>query len=118
MDTNYAYATIPALTREKYAEANDLIRKAWAADEPFAFNGRYTKLRYVNCWPKPIQRPAPPIFIPGGGSGETYDFCPDNTYPYSYLSYTAHLLPTLLRERYWKPLAHRTDYESPHTPDS
>src|SRR5262249_3488703 len=68
MDTNYAYGTIPALTREKYAEAHDLIRKAWAADQPFAFNGRYTKLRYVNCWPKPIQRPAPPIFIPGGGS--------------------------------------------------
>src|SRR5882762_10178937 len=60
MDTNYAYGTIPALTREKYAEAHDLIRRAWAADEPFAFNGRYTKLRYVNCWPKPIQRPAPP----------------------------------------------------------
>ena len=57
MDTNYAYGTIPALTREKYAEAHDLIRKAWAADEPFAFNGRYTKLRYVNCWPKPIQKP-------------------------------------------------------------
>ena len=58
MDTNYAYGTIPALTREKYAEAHDLIRKAWAADEPFAFNGRYTKLRYVNCWPKPIQQSA------------------------------------------------------------
>ena len=80
MDTNYAYGTIPALTREKYAEAHDLIRKAWAADEPFAFNGRYTKLRYVNCWPKPIQKPAPPVFIPGGGSVETYDFCLDNTY--------------------------------------
>src|SRR5213079_924674 len=28
MDTNYAYGTIPALTREKYAEAHDIIRKA------------------------------------------------------------------------------------------
>jgi len=28
MDTNYAYGTIPALTREKYAEAHDQSRKA------------------------------------------------------------------------------------------
>src|SRR5260370_12498039 len=54
MDTNYAYGTIPALTREKYAEAHDLIRKAWAADEPFAFNGRYTQPRDVHCCPQPL----------------------------------------------------------------
>ena len=107
MDTNYAYGTIPALTREKYAEAHDLIRKAWAADEPFAFNGRYTKLRYVNCWPKPIQKPHPPIFIPGGGSVETYDFCIDNTYSYSYLSYSGYLRAKLLMEGYWKRVAER-----------
>ncbi|HYR65745.1 MAG TPA: LLM class flavin-dependent oxidoreductase, partial [Reyranella sp.] len=114
MDTNYAYGTIPALTREKYAEAHDLIRKAWAADEPFAFNGRYTKLRYVNCWPKPIQRPAPPIFIPGGGSVETYDFCLDNTYSYSYLSYSGYLRAKLLMEGYWKRVAERKVDESPY----
>ena len=45
---------------------HELIRKAWAADEPFVFNGRFTQLRYANCWPKPVQKPRPPIFIPGG----------------------------------------------------
>ncbi|HEY4124548.1 MAG TPA: LLM class flavin-dependent oxidoreductase, partial [Rhizomicrobium sp.] len=44
MDTNYCYGQIPALTREKYQEAHDLIMKAWAEPDPFAFNGRYTKL--------------------------------------------------------------------------
>ncbi len=29
MDTNYCYGQIPALTREKYAEAHELIIKAW-----------------------------------------------------------------------------------------
>ena len=48
MDTNYCYGQIPALTREKYAEAHDLIIKAWTEREPFAFNGRYNKLRHVN----------------------------------------------------------------------
>jgi hypothetical protein len=34
MDTNYAYGTIPALTREKYAEAHDLIRSPSTAATP------------------------------------------------------------------------------------
>jgi alkanesulfonate monooxygenase SsuD/methylene tetrahydromethanopterin reductase-like flavin-dependent oxidoreductase (luciferase family) len=78
MDTNYAYGQIPALTRDKYVEAHELIRRAWKEDEPFHFNGRFTQLRYANCWPKPIQSPRPPVFIPGGGSVETYDFCIEN----------------------------------------
>ncbi len=91
MDTNYCYGQIPALTREKYAEAHDLIMRAWTTREPFAFNGRYNKLRHVNIWPRPIQQPHPPIHIPGGGSVETYDFCIDNTYSYSYLSFTGYI---------------------------
>ncbi|MFP6605740.1 MAG: LLM class flavin-dependent oxidoreductase [Myxococcota bacterium] len=59
MDTNFCYGQIPALTRDKYYENHDLIMKAWAEDEPFAFNGKYNQLRYVNCWPKPIQKPHP-----------------------------------------------------------
>jgi len=82
-DTNYCYGQIPALTREKYNEAHDLILRAWTEPDPFAFNGRYTQLRYLNIWPRPLQQPRPPIHIPGGGSVETYDFCIDHTYSYS-----------------------------------
>src|SRR5260370_14161495 len=108
MDTNYAYGTIPALTREKYAEAHDLIRKAWAADEPFAFNGRYTKLRYVNCWPKPIQRPAPPSFLPGRGPVQPSDFCIPNTHSPSYPTSSGYLPAKPPVDAYWKPVAHTT----------
>jgi alkanesulfonate monooxygenase SsuD/methylene tetrahydromethanopterin reductase-like flavin-dependent oxidoreductase (luciferase family) len=55
MDTNYAYGPVPGLLRERCAEAHELVRGAWAEDEPFVFNGRYTKLRYANCWPKPCK---------------------------------------------------------------
>ena len=113
MDTNYAYGTVPALTREKYAEAHELIRKAWVADEPFALNGRYTKLRYANCWPRPIQQPAPPIFIPGGGSLETYDFCLDNDYVYCYLSFTGYKRAKVLMDGYWKRVEERGKDPSP-----
>lgn len=39
MDTNYAYGRVPGTLRECYAEAHELIRSAWAAAEPFVFNG-------------------------------------------------------------------------------
>jgi alkanesulfonate monooxygenase SsuD/methylene tetrahydromethanopterin reductase-like flavin-dependent oxidoreductase (luciferase family) len=107
MDTNYCYGTIPGLTREKYAEAHELIMRAWHEPEPFAFNGRYTKLRYVNLWPRPIQQPNPPIHIPGGGSLETYDFCIDNTYSYSYLSFGGYIRGKALMDGYWNRVAER-----------
>lgn len=113
MDTNYAYGTVPALTREKYAEAHELIRRAWAAREPFPFNGRYTKLRYVNCWPRPIQNP-PPIFIPGGGSLETYDFCLENDYVYCYLSYSGYKRAQQLMSGYWDRVAKSGKDDSPY----
>ena len=36
-------------------------------------------------------QPHPPVHIPGGGSVETYDFCIDNTYSYSYLSFSGYI---------------------------
>jgi alkanesulfonate monooxygenase SsuD/methylene tetrahydromethanopterin reductase-like flavin-dependent oxidoreductase (luciferase family) len=114
MDTNYCYGQIPALTREKYREAHELIMRAWHEREPFAFNGRYNKLRYVNIWPRPIQQPHPPIHIPGGGSIETYDFCIDNTYSYSYLSFTGYLRAKLLMQGYWDRVTERNADTSPY----
>ena len=101
MDTNFAYGTVPGATREKYREAHELIMRAWKEDKPFPFNGRYTKLRYVNCWPKPVQSP-PPIFIPGGGSLETYDFCLEYDYVYCYLSFTGYKRAQQLMKGYWE----------------
>ena len=114
MDTNFCYGQIPALTRDKYGEAHDLIMKAWAEDEPFAFDGKYNQLRWVNCWPKPIQKPHPPIYIPGGGSIETWDFCLDHDYNYSYLSFYGYLRGKSLLEGYWERVAKRGKDDSPY----
>ena len=114
MDTNYCYGQIPALTRDKYAEAHELVRRAWAEEEPFAFDGKYNQLRHVNLWPKPIQKPHPPIYIPGGGSIETWDFCLDNDYNYSYLSFTGYLRGKKLLDGYWDQVAKRGKDESPY----
>ena len=113
MDTNYCYGQIPALTREKYQEAHELIMRAWREEEPFTFNGRYNQLRYANCWPKPIQSP-PPIFIPGGGSLETYDFCLENDYVYCYLSFTGYIRAKQLMDGYWNRVAEYGKDDSPY----
>ena len=114
MDTNFCYGQIPALTRDKYAENHDLIIKAWTTTEPFAFDGKYNQLRYVNCWPRPIQQPHPPIYIPGGGSVETWDFCLDHDYNYSYLSFTGYLRGKALLDGYWERVAERGKDDSPY----
>ena len=114
MDTNFCYGQIPALTRDKYREAHELIMRAWAEPEPFAFDGKYTQLRYVNCWPKPIQQPHPPIYIPGGGSLETWDFCLDYDYNYSYLSFTGYIRGKQLMDGWWERVAQRGKDTSPY----
>ena len=114
MDTNYCYGQIPALTRDKYNEAHELIMRAWAEPEPFAFDGKYNQLRHVNCWPKPIQKPHPPVYIPGGGSIETWDFCLDNDYNYSYLSFNGYLAGKMLLDGYWNRVAERGKDNSPY----
>jgi alkanesulfonate monooxygenase SsuD/methylene tetrahydromethanopterin reductase-like flavin-dependent oxidoreductase (luciferase family) len=114
MDTNFCYGQIPALTRDKYLEAHELVMRAWRETEPFAFDGKYNQLRWVNCWPKPIQQPHPPIFIPGGGSIETWDFCVENDYNYSYLSFTGYLRGKALLDGYWERVARAGKDESPY----
>jgi alkanesulfonate monooxygenase SsuD/methylene tetrahydromethanopterin reductase-like flavin-dependent oxidoreductase (luciferase family) len=114
MDTNFCYGQIPALTRDKYREAHELIMRAWAAEEPFAFDGKYNQLRWVNCWPKPIQKPHPPIYIPGGGSIETWDFCLDHDYNYSYLSFFGYKRAKALMDGYWNQVARRGKDLSPY----
>ena len=45
-------------------------------------------MRYVNVLP-PAGRAAPPVWIPGGGSVETWDFCSQNDFVYAALRTTA-----------------------------
>ncbi len=87
MDTCYAYGQNPALLRARYMEAVDLVTRAWEEEEPFAFNGRFNQQRYVNVWPRPVQKPRPPVWVPGSGSVETWQMCAERNFLYAYLSY-------------------------------
>jgi alkanesulfonate monooxygenase SsuD/methylene tetrahydromethanopterin reductase-like flavin-dependent oxidoreductase (luciferase family) len=115
MDINYSYGQNPATVREKYREGHDLIIKSWASPEPFAWNGKFTKLRYVNVWPQPIQKPHPPVWIPGLGSIETWDWCVDHAYNYSYLSFSGYKRAQKMLEGYWDRLVQRGAEANPYS---
>jgi alkanesulfonate monooxygenase SsuD/methylene tetrahydromethanopterin reductase-like flavin-dependent oxidoreductase (luciferase family) len=101
MDDCYAYGQNPSLLRPRYYEAHDLIIRAWTERDTFAFNGRFNQQRYVNVWPRPVQRPHPPIWIPGGGSVETWQWCAEKDYVYSYLSYYGHKAGKATMDGFW-----------------
>ncbi|WP_319449717.1 MULTISPECIES: LLM class flavin-dependent oxidoreductase [unclassified Mycobacterium] len=113
MDTAYAMGQSPTTLREKYREGVDLITRAWKADEPFAFNGKYTQLRYVNPWPRPIQQPHPPIWIPGTGSVETWSWCAENDYLYAYLSFFGYAGAQKMMDGYWDVVAEQGGERNP-----
>ena len=100
MDTGFSYGIPPVELRERFHEARELIQRAWHADEPFAFNGKYTKLRYVNPWPRPVQEELP-IWIPGSGSVETWSVVNDLDYCYGYLSFSGQQSATPIVNGFW-----------------
>ena len=105
MDTCYAYSQNPSMLRERYHEAHDLVLKAWTEPETFAFNGRFNQQRYVNIWPRPVQKPHPPIWIPGGGSVETWQWCAEMDYVYCYLSYYGYKAGQATMTGFWDEMA-------------
>ena len=84
----FSYKINPTYARERFHEAHDLIIKAWTTDGPFSWDGTHYRFRYVNIWPRPYQKPHPPIWIPGSGSSETMEWVARQKYTYM-------VLPTL-----------------------
>ena len=114
MDTNFTYGTVPVTLRDKYYEAHDLIMQAWTRPEVFAFNGKYTQLRYVNIWPRPIQKPHPPVWIPAGGSIETWEWVSRKDYLFSYLSYFGHQRGLAVMKSFWEEVAKLGKDDNPY----
>ena len=101
MDTAFSYGVPPIELRDRFHEARELIHRAWKSDEPFAFNGKYTKLRYVNPWPRPIQEELP-VWIPGFRQLETWDVVNDLGYCYGYLSFRGKKSATPVVNGFWE----------------
>ncbi|HET6810285.1 MAG TPA: LLM class flavin-dependent oxidoreductase [Acidimicrobiales bacterium] len=83
----YSFSINPAHARERFQEAHDVIMKAWTEDGPTEFIGNHYRLRFVNTWPKPVQKPHPEVWIPGAGSLETMEFVARHHYAYMGIPY-------------------------------
>jgi alkanesulfonate monooxygenase SsuD/methylene tetrahydromethanopterin reductase-like flavin-dependent oxidoreductase (luciferase family) len=82
---SWATNASPVHNRERFEEAHDLIIKAWTTPGPFRWEGKHYHFRAVNPFQLPLQKPHPPVWIPGSGSSETVDWCAEHHYPYFYL---------------------------------
>jgi alkanesulfonate monooxygenase SsuD/methylene tetrahydromethanopterin reductase-like flavin-dependent oxidoreductase (luciferase family) len=80
----HTFGVNPTFSHDRFHEAHDLIVRAWTEPGPFTFEGRHYNVQYVNLWPRPYQKPHPPIWIPSQGSKETIDWAshPDRRYTY------------------------------------
>jgi alkanesulfonate monooxygenase SsuD/methylene tetrahydromethanopterin reductase-like flavin-dependent oxidoreductase (luciferase family) len=57
--------TVPE-SRKRFSESLDVMIKAWTQDESFTYNGEYIKIpNEVTVWPKPQQKPHPPLWLAG-----------------------------------------------------
>ena len=60
----FSFGTNPVYSLERHQEAHDLVVRAWTEPGPFAFEGKHYHFEYVNVWPRPFQKPHPPIWCP------------------------------------------------------
>jgi alkanesulfonate monooxygenase SsuD/methylene tetrahydromethanopterin reductase-like flavin-dependent oxidoreductase (luciferase family) len=114
MDVKLCYGITPMEHRERYREAFALTLKAWQSREIFAWNGRYHQLANVNLWPRPIQQPHPPVWVPGSGSISTFDFAVDNEVCYCFLSYSGARSAKGMMGGYWDVVAKKGRDANPY----
>jgi alkanesulfonate monooxygenase SsuD/methylene tetrahydromethanopterin reductase-like flavin-dependent oxidoreductase (luciferase family) len=60
-------------SRARFEEAWEIIRRAWT-EESFSFAGKFWSYEDVAIWPRPVQQPHPPVWVPVSGSKETIEW--------------------------------------------
>jgi alkanesulfonate monooxygenase SsuD/methylene tetrahydromethanopterin reductase-like flavin-dependent oxidoreductase (luciferase family) len=101
----YSFSMNPTNARAMFQEGMDLVIRAWTEPGPFEHYGEFWKLKYVNPWPRPIQQPHPPIWIPGAGSVETWRWAAEMDYVFCYLSYYGYKMAQNVMKGFWEEMA-------------
>ena len=113
-DAAISNAVVPLEQREQFREALSLVIKAWSAKEVFAWNGKYYQLGMVNLWPRPIQQPHPPIWIPGSGITATAEYVVGLDHCFCHLSYFGAKNAAQVADRYWELVASKGRDDNPY----
>jgi alkanesulfonate monooxygenase SsuD/methylene tetrahydromethanopterin reductase-like flavin-dependent oxidoreductase (luciferase family) len=107
---SWATNTNPVYNRERFEECHDLLIKTWTTPGPFRWEGKHFHFRVINPWMVPVQKPHPPIWVPGTGSPETVEWAAKRRY-----TYAAFLTPLEVAEDLFK-LYHKHAEEVGYTP--
>ena len=77
----YQVHNVPlAESRARFEEAYEIITRAWT-EEVFSYEGKFWSYKDVAIWPRPVQQPHPPIWIPIVGSKESIEFAGRHNIP-------------------------------------
>ena len=68
-----AYNVSLADSRARFEEAWEIIKLAWT-EEVFSYSGKFWTYRDVAIWPRPVQQPHPPVWVPVTTSQESLEW--------------------------------------------
>ena len=67
-------------SRARFDECYAIMRQAWTK-ESFSFAGRFHSYRDVAIWPRPMQQPHPPVWMPVSRSKDSIEWAAANDIP-------------------------------------
>jgi alkanesulfonate monooxygenase SsuD/methylene tetrahydromethanopterin reductase-like flavin-dependent oxidoreductase (luciferase family) len=108
----FASGVNPTHSHERFYEAHELILRAWTEEGPFRYHGRHYQFDYVNLWPKPLQQPHPPVWLPSQGSSETVEWAAAPARKYTYLQTFSPIKSARKAFDLYRDVAQRHDYEA------
>lgn len=67
-------------SRARFEEAWEIIRRAWT-EEVFSYEGKFWTYKDVAIWPRPVQQPHPPVWMPVTTSKESIEWAARHNVP-------------------------------------
>ncbi len=68
-------------SRERFKEAYELLQLAWKPGQ-FSYTGKHFTVPPMEVYPKPLQKPHPPLWIASSGTPETMDWIAGQRLPF------------------------------------
>jgi alkanesulfonate monooxygenase SsuD/methylene tetrahydromethanopterin reductase-like flavin-dependent oxidoreductase (luciferase family) len=102
------YNVNPEESRSRFQEALQLIRKVWTEPQPFGWQGRHYEFRAVSIWPRPVQKPHPPLYM-SGSSPESGQYAAENHVGIGFAVTTLPLASKAIA--HYRDHAHKTGWE-------
>ncbi len=97
--------------QERMKDGLDVVLKAWAGG-PFTHRGPYYRYETVEVWPRPEQRPHPPIWLSCGGTAASFEWAGKQGYKIMTVAYRGVEPLVELNRLYrdaWKRAGHAAD---------